>query len=223
MQDKYTKYKIKSKHGILTLPRKELSFSSISLWNTSQTQFRDKYYEGIKFGENKYTLFGREIHELIGRNKKFKDIQIGEQEKKIIVKLEGIPLVGYIDTFNKLFKRGEYAFGEYKTGKNEWTQTKADTNKQVKSYSLLITLLTKRKANKAFIVWLETESTPDIKIGSVTLKHNTMRLTGHRKKYEIKINNLDRELIKQWIINSAIAISEDYQNYLKKLSTGMPF
>jgi len=123
----------------LNLPKKYLSFSQLTLWSKDREAYRKRYYEGIPMPDTEYTLFGREVHTAIDTDPKFKDIRLDTAEKKIAVDIDGVPVLGYIDTFDQhTCDFGEYKSGiRKKDGKPRWTQSLVQKHEQLPFYSLL--------------------------------------------------------------------------------------
>lgn len=202
------------------LPRPHLSYSAIDLWYKNKNQYRERYYEGKKSFDTVYTMFGRESHEQIDADPKFADIRLPESEKEMVVRVSGVPIRGYIDTYNP----DTHAFGEYKTGIRKpdgscrWTQYDVDLHDQLPFYSLLLQEKYGVKVNKTYLVWLETEFCEDkLKKGGVVLSSGRkLRLTGEMERFDRKIYQYDRDRMRKWIINAAKEIEEDYERWRKE-------
>lgn len=201
----------------IILPKKYLSYSQIDLWNKNKGEYRLRYYEGKKSPDTVYTFFGRETHELIDTDPKFADIRLPKSEHRMSVKVNGIPIVGYIDTYCP----DTHNFGEYKTGvrkpdgKPRWTQYDVEMHEQLPFYSLLLQEKYGVKINSTYLVWLETEFEEEIKtIGKVRIElGRKLKLTGHIEKFNRKIYQYDRDRVKKKIIRSAKEISKDYATW----------
>ena len=203
----------------INLPKKYLSFSQIELWRKNKGEYRRRYYEGKKSPDTVYTMFGRESHEAIDQDPQYKDIRLPEAEKKMLVKVGGVPILGYIDTYDP----DTHDFGEYKTGirkpdgKPRWTQHLVNMHDQLPLYSLLIEAEFGVKINKTYLVWLTTEFCENtIKKGGVTLnKGRKLRLTGEMERFERRIYQYDRDRMKKLIKTTAKEINDDYEQWRK--------
>lgn len=160
-----------------------------------------------------YTLYGKEVHEQIGKDPKYAHIRLPVAEHPIRITIEGVPVLGYIDTFDDK----TCDFGEYKTAINRatWTPVTVHKHDQLPFYSLLIQEAHGKKINKTFLVWLETvfENT-DRKIGGVKIGgERKLILTGKFQIFERKIYQYERDRMKKWIKESAEEISNDYTQW----------
>src|SRR3990167_8851286 len=90
------------KDNSLYLPKPWLSFSALDLWQRDKARFRRRYYENIKELDTVYTLFGRAVHAAIDKDPAYEKIRLPIAEKKIEVEICGVPLLGYIDTFDPI-------------------------------------------------------------------------------------------------------------------------
>jgi hypothetical protein len=201
----------------LILPKDYLSYSALTLFEKNKADFRKRYYEGLKLPDTKYSRFGREVHEQIDTDPQFADIRLPVAEHKMTVKVEGIPILGYIDTFcPETFNFGEYKSGIRKPdGKPRWTAVDVAKHDQLPFYSLLIQEKYGAKINKTYLVWLETEiKKHTITQGGVEIVlSQEMKLTGYRERFDRKIYQYDRDRIKKWIITSAKQIHDDYEQW----------
>ena len=103
----------------IILPKKALSYSAIDLWNTNKTGFRKHYYENIQLPDTKYTLFGREAEKKIEQGQYPNIPFFGNPQHKLKTEIENIPIVGYLDSFDKNKNR----FIDFKSSKNKWTKS----------------------------------------------------------------------------------------------------
>lgn len=210
----------KSHSTIYKLPKDYLSYSAITLWSKDKAKFRRRYYENIKDKDTVYTLFGKEVHAQIEKDPKFAHIRLPIAEQRMSVHIEGVPILGYIDTFDDV----TCDFGEYKTailnsdGSSKWTQLTVQKHDQLPFYSLLIQEKFGKKINKTFLVWLETVFKDNVRsIGGVKLGgERELVLTGKHEIFHRKMFQYDRDRIREWIIQSAKEISDDYQEWLIK-------
>jgi hypothetical protein len=83
-------------------------------------------------------------------------------EHPLQASLAGIPLVGYLDSYNPQIP----GLLEYKTGKKAWTQERADEHGQLTMYALLLHLAEKVRPDRLRmqLVWLPTQQNGDFSI-----------------------------------------------------------
>ena len=201
----------------IKLPKKCISYSQCDLWTTSKKEYRLRYYEGKGFQGNKFVWFGSEVHDRIDKDDEFADIRLPVAEKKMMVNVDSIPVLGYIDTLDE----DTYYFGDYKTSMSPWTQRKVDKHKQFEFYSLLLAeKYAIKNPNKAYLVWLETEKWDNKEtIDGVTFyRGEELRLTGRRERFEREITQEQRDEMKQWIKQCALEISKDYETWTENKS-----
>jgi len=204
---------------MLTLPKKYLSFSSLSLFYKNKDEFRRRYYESIKSPDSVYSMFGREVHEKIAKEKKYAPIRLPVAEHKIEVEVCGVPLLGYIDTIDP---DDNYIFNEYKSGIRKpdgsprWTQVDVQKHDQQPFYSMMIEEKYGVRTKTSNLVWLETAWEEDIRqLGGVTLSSGRrLVLTGHYEVFTRRIFQYDRDRMRRWVKQGAKAISEDYSAWL---------
>lgn len=206
------------KKSVLQLPKEYLSYSAITLWHKNKDQFRDRYYLNKKAIDTKYTLFGKEVHAQLAL---YPHIPLyNAQEHEIRLNVAGVPIRGFIDSFNA----STLAFYEYKTGligkdgESRWNMQKVQEHKQLPFYSLLIREKYGSYNPNTVLILLETEMKRNvIKKGDVELLlSESLCLTGRSEMFCRKIEEKELEEIKQWIINSAKEISDDYKNYIAR-------
>ena len=146
----------------MKLPRGYLSWSQMDLFQKNPEEYKRVYILGEERNiSNPYLDFGKLLADGLEKNIEL-DFELENlklllpkykiAEKKIEVKMNGIKLLGYIDSFNPKTK----AIYEYKTGKSRWTQDRADKHGQLDFYSVLIYVKYK-VIPKIELVWVETE------------------------------------------------------------------
>src|SRR5574338_1078197 len=100
----------------LNLPKKYLSYSQMNTWLKNKEAYRSRYYRGEKQHENPEMLFGKKIAKMLEDPKdhpvlsKIPHYSISEYGIK--TEVDGIPVIGYIDSYDPDTK----SFLEYKTG-----------------------------------------------------------------------------------------------------------
>ena len=138
--------------------RDYFSYSQYKLWRTSRKEFWKRYGLGIPSPTNKYIELGKAF---------MRSLEFDEWDKQIT------PVVSLVEKYDfvELDFRSQLAVGdknvelrgifdsvsddyvdilEYKTSKNEWTQSDVDTDEQTLFYAAL--------------VWLEYEIIPDVRL-----------------------------------------------------------
>jgi len=202
----------------MKLPRKYLSYSQYSLWQSSPNQYRKQYYEGEKSFYNLEMYFGHQIHTLLedGNNCIYgKQIKQGDvTEHKIEVVIEGIPLMGYIDSYYS--KSGN--FREVKTGRTPWDAIKVRKHKQLPFYALM---LNTKGDTTCWLDWIETKKVYKKENFGGTLmnsKEYDLEVTGQIQTFERKIEEYEKDKIKKEIIKIANEISADYTQWLDEQS-----
>jgi len=201
----------------LQLPREYLSYSAIHLFEKDKEQFRARYYRDEKQRDTVYSLFGREVHSKIEENPDlFENIPTYDQkELKLEANIDGVPVLGYIDSFCS----DCYTFADYKTGIRKadgtprWDAIEVQKLNQLPFYSLLIQENYSKVAEKCRVVWLETQFKEEDQM--LTSKDPELELTGHFEIFEREIEPWERDRIREWTLENAKAISEDYKQYLE--------
>lgn len=209
------------------LPRGYLSYSSMRLWQSSKDQFRQKYYSAQAYDlETHYTRFGKEIAETLEDKKKVKAHPVlstvplyATAEYPLIFEIEGVPIKGYIDSFDKRHKRIiEIKTGIRKDGAAPWSLSKVKKHDQVLLYSLGIKELLGSVHPIVKLIWLETcwkEKCVETQFGEQSFKtcNPGLDLTGHFEVFERKIEDWEHDWMRQQIVKIATEISEDYSRY----------
>lgn len=124
---------------MIDLKKRPLSWSAISSFQYSKEQWYRKYIQGITDPANSAMKFGKEWGERIASDPSYMP-EIPRHsvfEYKLEVALGGIPLIGYIDSYEP-----HTHLLEYKShGKNGWTQKRVDEHGQIDMYVLMLHLL----------------------------------------------------------------------------------
>ena len=193
----------------LLLPRDYLSYSQMNSWKWSQEKYKEIYFEGKPYPTNPAMIFGKDFSEIMDDKKKTDDIIVqgvvnlmpryDVSEKEIKVDIEGIKLLGYLDSYCSK----THNLYEYKTGKNPWTQNKVDEADQLTFYSMLIYLKYKIIPENISLIWAETEIEGDI-----------VQFTGNVKRFETSRELSDVLNMLARVKKVAREISEAYREYL---------
>lgn len=142
-----------------------LSWSAISSFEWSAEQWYDTYILGIKQTSPEMT-FGSYVDKQLQLDPTYLPHvpRYQHMQHKMNAVFDGIPLVGVPDGLDY---EPEHKLSDYKTGKNPWTQSKADLTGQLTFYALLLFLTEGLRPEvwKIAIHWLPTAYQPDFTIG----------------------------------------------------------
>ena len=146
------------------LNTRPLSWSAISAFQYDPEQWYRRYWLGIKDPPNKVMEFGKAFGKSIEDGKPMAPVTIlskCEQEFKIV--FDGIPLVGFADTFDHKTKK---RLGEYKTSARSWSQSRVDDHGQITMYALMNYITNKVKPEECefFLENVLTEEQGDFSI-----------------------------------------------------------
>lgn len=199
----------------LNLPKGHLSWTQIDLWNNRRQEYFKKYFYEQEGYVSKEMIFGKkfatavqtgdtggdEVMDFVIRNKviKYKVIEY-QLETMLETELGNIPLLGYLDT---AYKEPVDGLREYKTGKQPWTQKRADRHGQITLYALMVYLQHGSLPKQLHLDWLPTEEID----GEISLTGDMIPFTTSRSMGEI----LEMATI---IKRTAVEISNQYNNYL---------
>jgi hypothetical protein len=195
------------------LPKPYLSYSAMNDFYYNKSRFQQKYYEGIDSPVTPELMFGKRIGEMLEHgDESLAHIPHGDvAEKKLEFKVDGIPVLGYIDSF-----RSEDNFiYEFKTGKTPWTQGRVNKHFQLDVYSLGVEILEGKVSDECMLVWMETMKIE--RKGGGRIQHETayeIAFTGKVKEFTRFITKEDRDAAYNRIITTAQDISEDYTDWL---------
>ena len=213
--------------GKYYLPKPYLSYSAINDFYYNRDRFRAKYYEGKDWPVTPELVFGKSIGERLENviNERTEPITAitystldtvsiphGDvAEKKLEFEVDGIPILGYIDSFLESDK----FIVEMKTGKTPWTQGRVNKHFQLDVYSLGVEILEGKVNDECMLVWLETQRV-ERPIGGRVAHHDAygIEFTGKVKEFTRVITAEDRQIAYDRIITTAQDISEDYTDWL---------
>lgn len=112
-----------------------LSWSAISSFEWDPEQWYRRYILNIQEPPSKEMEFGKVFAKSCEDRKPLAPVTLlNKMEHKFEIVFDGIPLVGYADTFCTDTKK---KIGEYKTSKKPWTQEKVDGHGQLTMYALM--------------------------------------------------------------------------------------
>lgn len=119
----------------LDFKKRPLSWSAISSFQYSPEQWYKKYILNEKQEENLAMAFGKSFAKSIEDGKPLVPVEVySKVEYPLKVVFNGIPLIGFIDTFDLEKKK----MREYKTARTVWTKKKAQDHGQLKMYALCL-------------------------------------------------------------------------------------
>lgn len=168
---------MKTKFDLTTIYNKKrpLSWSAIASFEWNPSQWYSKYVLKELLIITPELEFGSMIDKRIQENPKFlpKLVRYPILQHEMRGTFDGIPLLGFADTFRDPWidsrgklrekKRPDYvpafpAIRDYKTGRNEWTQKRADETGQITMYLLMLYLRDKIRPEdvECYIDWLPT-------------------------------------------------------------------
>lgn len=158
--------------------RDYISWSQYSLYKQSPEEYKRRYIDGEDGYTNEAMEFGKNVAE--GLENGSDDIEIEtirlimpnypKREFDITEVYKGIKLKGKLDLFNPNKK----IIGEIKTGKQKWTQERADKHGQLKFYNLLCLARYKTMAKEINLYWFETDNSEE-----------EIKLTGKHKVFKV--------------------------------------
>lgn len=196
-----------------------LSWSAFSTWLSSKEQYRLRYYfEDRPSFQTAETMFGNQIGKKLedGHEDVAHIEQYSHPEHRILVTVDGIKLLGYLDSFDPKKNR----FLEYKTshrnkkGEHYWNAVKVAKHKQLDFYSLLIQKKYGKVQNQCKLIYMETEETPLLYKGRrLEAFDKGLRLTGEVKEFKRTIEQWERNFMQREIKKVAGAIKRDYEKH----------
>lgn len=213
------------------LPKGYLSHSAMECWRSSKDQYRLKYYskdDNYTFS-TMYTEFGKDIALILEDKKAKKAHPVLSKvpgykacEYPLMFEVEGVPIKGYIDSFDPNKKR----VLEYKTsikrkdGKQHWNNVSVKKHNQMLLYALGVKTLLGSVHPEVKLIWMETdyrEVCSEVPFGNTTITDCKpgLYLTGHFEVFKRKLEDWEFEWMKREIVKVATEISVDYTAYLQ--------
>lgn len=215
------------------LPKKYLSYSAISLWEKNKEQFRKRYYENEPSPDTPEMVYGKKIAKILELGKFDGHPTLGKipryshPEHKMEIEIEGIPLLGYIDSYDP----ENFRFIEYKTGRNNsdgkprWTLLDVHKTDQLPMYSLMIKEKYGTVENLCHLVWMRTvftKKTLEFEGHTLESDERDVIIDGHYEVFERKIYDYERKKLREKIIRIAHEIEDDYTSYKKTKDSLLP-
>lgn len=142
-------------------------------------------------------------------------------EYKIETKVNGIPVLAYIDTFDpKKLQFGEFKSGHpSRQGKAPWDAVKVRKHGQLPFYATAIKAKHGKVHRLCHLHWIETEATPMTEdFGGMVMEGTdvrALRLTGRIETFLRKIEMYEITLMEKQIRRVALEISKDYTLFEK--------
>lgn len=151
-----------------TFKKRPLSHSQLSAWEYSPDQWYQRYILREPFRETVEMKFGKVVGKKLETDPTFLPSvpRLSKMEHSFRVAFSGVHLIGFVDSFDDV---NFTSLLEYKTGKPEWTQSKADKHKQIDIYLLMNYITNKIKPEnvECQLIWLPTRDMGDFTIGFV--------------------------------------------------------
>lgn len=188
--------------------RDYMSWSSLNLWKTNKNEYRRRYYLNEPSFENTATIFGKEVH------KKFEEDEsvVGSETSIKLVFHENLKLLGHLDSFDDQ----TLAIIDFKTGREPWTKFRVQKHGQLVFYSLLVELRHGKFNPNVELHWHETRfknKSTEFDGHILETESRELELTGKVEVFKRRIYKWEVEKMKQEILLTAKAITEDYKQW----------
>ncbi len=199
----------------IKLPRGYLSYSAMTLWETSPHKFKKDYFEGGPRLDSKYLRFGKSFAKSVedGTYKDaFPELPVhSEVEFEIRIDINGVPILSFIDSYCP----EKNVILEYKTGKHPWTPAKVQKHSQLIFYATALYELTGKMPEYAELVWLETkDSKGEKKVGLYNGDDDLIEFTGNMKTFKRNFFFTEVEHMRERIRKNAIEITNAFKEYV---------
>lgn len=181
------------KKKVIQLPKGYISFSQMTLWESSPERYKKLYFDGDASYNlsNSGLTYGSIVADALEHNKETGNLltdtamelltKYDTRDKEIVVDLPTkngvVTLLGRPDMLDS----ETLAFREVKTGRIKWTQKKADKWPQLKFYAVMIYLKYGKIPPSVHLDWIETHKNEDGKVEP----------TGHIETFEVDIKLKD--------------------------------
>ncbi len=198
----------------LLLPRGYLSYSQMTCWESNKARFRREYFEGGRKLNTKYLAFGKGVAKMIedGTYKEIlPDLEIlGTPEYKILTKVQGVPVLSYIDDFSKPL----HAFQEFKTGKIAWTKARVQKHEQLPFYATALKWQTGIMPQWCNLLWFETSEDVIDESDFWAMVEKKLALTGRIVPFRREFDPREIERMEKKIVRIAHEISNAYRAFI---------
>ncbi len=199
------------------LPKPHLSWSSMNCWMSNKERFRREYFENSDKLDTKYLRFGKGIAELIekGKHKELlPDLVIYEKpEFEMRVEVMGVPLLGFLDGYNP----SENIFGEYKTGKHPWDQSRVQKHDQLTLYATMLKQLTGKMPEYCELHWIETKEGGKEVEDFWRSNEKEINVTGKILTFRREFDEREIDRMEFVVQKVAEEISDAYQEFIKEI------
>lgn len=181
------------------LKKRPLSWSAISSFEYDPAQWHKRYVLNEKDEPSKEMVFGSLIGKKIEKDSSYipEIIRHSKMEHPFKVVFDGIPLVGYADSFcDRTFRK----LLEIKTGKKAWDQKRVDGHGQLDMYLLMNFITNKIRPEDVEIslCWLPTKENGDFSISFIEPVKpkifKTKRTMKQILEFGAKINRIVKEM-----------------------------
>lgn len=143
-----------------------LSWSSISSFRYDKEKWYKNYILNEKEPDTEELIFGKKVADSLQTETPLVPFTLYPVvEQKLEVVFGGIPLIGFMDTYDPT----THSFREFKTGKKAWDQKRADEHGQITMYSLMlfITHKVRPETYNMHLEWVPTQQNGDFSISFV--------------------------------------------------------
>lgn len=194
------------------LPKKYLSYSAIDCWLRNPHEYRRRYYQNTPMIMTPELHFGKKIARLL----EIKHDSMGHirqypvMEQCINVEIEGVPIYGFIDSFDPM----DCAILEYKTGVTPWTEKRVAEHKQLDLYSLAVEQIYGKVQDECSLIWMQTRKIETPQQGRITHEEAyEIEMTGKVKEFTRVIDKKARDDMRELLVEVAEAITVDYREW----------
>lgn len=139
------------------------SWSQHSSFEYSPEQWYDRYILGLPMEESPQLKFGKKFADAVEWGKPMAPLTVYTYtEHAVKAILDGIEVLGFLDSYDK-----ENKLAEYKTGAKAWDQKRVDKHGQLTFYAMLLWLRDKKKPEdlEMILEWVPCCFRPDYTYG----------------------------------------------------------
>lgn len=156
------------------LKKRPLSWSAISSFEWNPEEWYERYILAKREPPTPELEFGKLVGEKLADDPDFLPHvpRYRHFEYELRAELAGIPLIGYVDSYEPILSKKGPALNEYKTGKKPWDKKRVDEHGQLTMYALMLYLQNKIVPNllQMHLVWLPTKQNGDFSIDFIDEK-----------------------------------------------------
>lgn len=194
----------------LLLPKGYLSYSALTCFKTSKKRFAVEYFENGDRLNTAELRYGKFIAKLIEKNEHktmLPSLTVYDvHEYEIKVKIDGVPLLSYIDNCKPDFT----SFRDDKTGVKPWNNVRVQKLNQLLFYAVAIRAKHGKAPKDAYIDWIET-----VKFTPTGLHHgDNIRATGRVESFRRVFDERELDIYQADIIKTAHQISDYYKEWI---------